>query len=60
MSNSIKHTQFESAKKILLNYRKLQKRLRRMLVETGAWFLAFLTFFAMIEIVLWIATLFSF
>ena len=55
MSNSIKHTQLEDAKKILLNYRKLQKRLRRMLVETGAWFLAFLTFFAMIEMVLWIA-----
>ena len=55
MSNSIKHTQLEDAKKILLNYRKLQKRLRRMLVETGAWFLAFLTFFAMIEVVLWIA-----
>ena len=55
MSNSIKHTQFEDAKKILLNYRKLHKRLGRMLVETGAWFLAFLTFFAMIEMVLWIA-----
>jgi len=60
MSNSIKHSRFENAKQILLNYRKLHGRLGRMLVETGAWFLAFLTFFAMIEIVLWIATLFSF
>jgi hypothetical protein len=58
MSNSIKHTQLQNAKQILLSYRKLQGHLRRMLVETGAWFLAFLTFFAMIEIVLWIAASF--
>ena len=57
MAATIRHHGFSEAKQIVLNYRKVQQITRKALIETGAWFLAFFTFFAMIEGVLWIVAI---
>ena len=55
MATMIKQHGFSEARQIVLNYRKVQRITRKVLIEAGAWFLAFFTFFAMMEAVLWIA-----
>ena len=60
MATTLKHAEFSEAKKAMLNYKKFNKWMKKAVIEAGAWFLAFITFFTLMEVVLWIAAMFSF
>ena len=55
----LKHRHISDVKKNIARPRKVAAWFQNVLTEAGAWLLAGIVYFAMIETVLWIAAMFS-
>ncbi len=53
----IKQTAFSDSRRTVSNYRNFWKKLKSAFIELGAWVLAFMLFFAMMEVVIWVAAI---
>lgn len=54
---TVKQAAFSDTRKMVLQYRNLSRSMRRLLWELGAWVLAFILFFAMMQTVIWVAVI---
>lgn len=57
MSAITKPATFSDSRKSVLHYRNFSQKLKSAFVELGAWALSFALFFAVIEVVIWVAAI---